>query len=314
MQTGPISCDLCEREMEFLWKTCDSANHPWNYVRCKTCGLIRLNIGHSNPLWNEVAYADPYYGDGFSKFKGAIQSLREFSAWRRAREIHQLFGKPGRVLDVGCGEGLFLGYMKKLGWKVCGCEIGERAAARAEERLSQPIHRGDLETMPEPDLPWNVVMLWHVLEHLSNPMALLKDLSNRMDPNGLLVIAIPNASSWQARLFGSDWFHLDPPRHLFSMDLFHLNEMARRVGWKIIESHHFSLEYNPYGWAQSLLNRLGWKRDAMYEVLKNYHSLGKRKLFLRVLAWFLLGPSVIPAVLESLAKRGGTITVYLRKS
>lgn len=296
------------------WETRDSLGNPWNYLKCERCALVRLDKDGSMENWLEQAYSGEYYGDGFSKFTGAIQMLREISAWRRAREIHRFFAQPGRALDIGCGEGLFLKSMKTLGWEVDGCEIGERAAQRAEQLLEQPVYRGEFENLAaKAGHKWQVVMLWHVLEHVEKPVELLRNIRDVVTEDGRLVVAVPNASSWQARLFGPDWFHLDPPRHLHSFGLGHLKQMVAKSGWKISAQHHFSLEYNPYGWAQSLLNAMGWKRDAMYENLRRHTRIVEGGYSLRMLAWLLLGPSILPAVLESLARQGGTIALYLER-
>ncbi len=311
------SCDICNGEMIPCWNVREAlapCGGGWKYVCCRSCGLVRLHAEGSESTWRQFACEGDYYGDGFSKFAGAIQTLREFSAWRRAREINRLFSKPGRVLDIGCGEGLFLKWMKGMGWRVDGCEIGEQAVKRAEQCLGQRIHDGEFKNMSHSDHSWDVVMLWHVLEHVSNPVELLKYIGSVITTNGLLVVAVPNASSWQARLFGSHWFHLDPPRHRYSFGFDHLTRMARQSGWKVMESHHFSLEYNPFGWAQSFLNSLGWRRDAMYETLKRRSKPVEGAWALRVVAWLLLGPSIIPAILEAAVGKGGAVAVYLRKS
>lgn len=282
---------------------------------------MRLGTDPASPEWQQASYPADYYGGGYSKFTGAIQMLRFSSAWRRAREINRFFTQPGRALDIGCGEGLFLECMKNRGWTVAGCETGEIAARRAEERLGQPIHRGEFETMPPPPSAWDLVMLWHVLEHVSAPVDLLRHTHAAMADGAVLVVAIPNADSWQARFFGPAWFHLDPPRHLHHLGFDHLRRVATQAGFEEIEAHHFSLEYNPFGWAQSFLNGLGGRRDAMYEVLKTHanppidSSAGSPLTWLyRPLAWLLLGPSIVPAILEALAGRGGTVAVYFRKN
>lgn len=310
MTPTPV-CELCGISTIPSWTTRDADGHVWPYVRCPACGLVRLGTGPGDRAWEKQAYPENYYGGGYSKFSGAIQTLREFSAWRRAREIHGFFQKPGRVLDIGCGEGLFLKSMKSLGWEVSGCEIGEQAADRAERNIGAPIHRGDFKTLPDPGKPWDVIMLWHVLEHLERPARFLEHATKKMSPDGLLIVAIPNADSWQARFFGSDWFHLDPPRHLHSMTCRHLEGMAAQAGCRLQATHHFSLEYNPYGWAQSLLNALGFPRDAMYENLKPHRSPSSFPL--RMLAWLLLAPSILPALAEASVGRGGCICGYLRK-
>jgi 2-polyprenyl-3-methyl-5-hydroxy-6-metoxy-1,4-benzoquinol methylase len=308
------SCDLCGVPMIPLWKVDDAHGVCWNYVSCPQCEFIRLSVDLSDQSWLSCAYPSTYYGEGYSKFRGAIQILRKFSALRRAREIHRIYGKSGAVLDIGCGEGLFLQSMKSLGWSVQGCETGPQAADRAEKNLGQPIHRKDFDSMPPSQRPWDIVFVWHVLEHLEKPQEFFEKIAKETHPKSLVVIAIPNAQSWQARIFGPHWFHLDPPRHLTHMGLTHLNQVAKKCGWKVEATHHFSLEYNPFGWAQSLLNAMGWKRDAMYETLKNRKGNQTRSLFWRILAWILLGPSVVPALFEAMAGRGGCICCYLRKA
>lgn len=227
MIPAPI-CELCGGATHPAWTTRDTHGHSWTYTRCSDCGLIQLKTDPRDPSWKKQAYPENYYGGVYSKFDGAIQSLREFSAWRRAKEIHGFFLKSGRVLDIGCGEGLFLRSMKSLGWDVTGCEIGEQAAERAEHNVGVPIHRGDFESLPDLNAHWDVIMLWHVLEHLEHPERFLKKVAEALTPEGLLVVAIPNADSWQAKIFGPDWFHLDPPRHLHSMTCRHLETIASR--------------------------------------------------------------------------------------
>ena len=99
------------------------------------------------------------------------------------------------------------------------------------------------------------------------------------------------------------------------MRLAHLRQLASQAGFEEVETHHFSLEYNPFGWAQSLLNALGFKRDAMYEALKKQSQarISRGGWAVRALAWFLLAPSIVPAILEAAAKRGGTVAVYFKK-
>jgi 2-polyprenyl-3-methyl-5-hydroxy-6-metoxy-1,4-benzoquinol methylase len=321
--TADRDCPLCGGKWRPYWRATDHAGHGWDYEMCAGCGWTRLVVDPASPEWQRASYSPDYYGGGYSKFAGAIQLLRRFSAWRRAREINGFFRKPGRALDIGCGEGLFLECMQALQWTVAGCEIGETAARRAEERVGPVIHRGEFETMPPAPSPWDVVMLWHVLEHVAAPADLLRRIHPTMSSEALLVIAIPNADSWQAGLFGPHWFHLDPPRHLHHLGADHLRRMASQAGFEEIESHHFSLEYNPFGWAQSLLNAMGWRRDAMYERLKTHihpptdehpsSSELKWGWLYRPLAWLLLVPSILPAILESAVGRGGTVVVYFRK-
>jgi 2-polyprenyl-3-methyl-5-hydroxy-6-metoxy-1,4-benzoquinol methylase len=101
------------------------------------------------------------------------------------------------------------------------------------------------------------VVLWHVLEHVPDPLATLERARQILRPGGLLVIAVPNFESLQARFSGRHWFHLDVPRHYHHFGLSILKRMLREAGFTISDVSHLSLEYNPYGWIQSILNRTG---------------------------------------------------------
>ncbi|MDD2707707.1 MAG: class I SAM-dependent methyltransferase [Verrucomicrobiae bacterium] len=310
-----MACPVCGGNARPCWTAIDGKGRGWPYVRCQNCGLVRLDLRGIVEEWKKLAYGDEYYAEGISKFTGAVQLLREFSAWRRAREIHGFFGVPGRVLDIGCGEGLFLKAMQNFGWQVDGCETGQRPAERAEQLLGRPVCRGGFCGMLESGVagPWDVVMLWHVLEHVAEPRELLERLAGFMKPGGRLVVAVPNAASWQARIFGVYWFHLDPPRHLYHLEEKHVRMISRDAGWEIDGCRHFSLEYGPFGWAQSFLNVCHWRRDAMYETLKRSKGIVKGGIGWRALAWLLLGPSVLPAALEAMAGRGGSLALFMKR-
>lgn len=121
--------------------------------------------------------------------------------------------RAGRILDVGCGRGHFLAAMSRRGWSVLGVEPSARAAARAREEYGLPIHAGTLRDMGR-SAEFDVVTLWHVLEHVTDPAALLDDAWHVLRPDGLVVIETPNVDSVDRRLFGRHWTGWDPPRHL----------------------------------------------------------------------------------------------------
>ena len=120
---------------------------------------------------------------------------------------------PGRVLDLGCGNGDFLRHLRRLGWEVQGLEVSAEAAGLARAK-GIPVHRGDLGSASYPDRSFDVVTLWHVVEHLPRPLPELAEVRRILRDDGLLVVEVPNSDCLTFRLCGTAWRQLDVPRHL----------------------------------------------------------------------------------------------------
>jgi len=118
------------------------------------------------------------------------------------------------LVDVGCGRGDFLGRMRSLGWNVLGIEPDPVAAALAQQR-GVPVFRGTLNEAELPDATADQVSLNHVLEHVHDPLRLLRECHRVLRPGGRLVLFLPNIDSLGHRFFGRHWAGLDLPRHLF---------------------------------------------------------------------------------------------------
>ena len=159
----------------------------------------------------------------------------------------------GPLLDVGCGGGLFLGMMRERGFRVVGLDIlarggGHRlAAAAGAGRVrrywsSAPLRAG------QPRRPDDVPRDGASLRSARVPAAARELLA----PDGRLVVQVPNAASWQARLLGSAWNGVDVPRHLFDFRDRDLERCWRACGFEVLRRKYFSLRDNPAGLASSL--------------------------------------------------------------
>ena len=107
----------------------------------------------------------------------------------------------GRYLDVGCGSGGALGVARALGWEVTGVEVDEAAAEKAT-RFTAEIHVGDMLSAPFAARRFDVVTAFHVLEHVPDPVAVLRRMLRWLTPDGLLIVEVPNAGGLGAAMFG----------------------------------------------------------------------------------------------------------------
>jgi 2-polyprenyl-3-methyl-5-hydroxy-6-metoxy-1,4-benzoquinol methylase len=138
--------------------------------------------------------------------------------------------KPARVLDVGCGSGVLLARMKSLGWEVAGVEVDPGGVTAARAR-GVTVHQGQLADARFAENQFNAVHSAHVIEHVHDPVALLRECFRILKPGGKLVILTPNTGSFGHKHFGSAWLNLDPPRHLMLFNKATLRKAAEQQGF-----------------------------------------------------------------------------------
>jgi 2-polyprenyl-3-methyl-5-hydroxy-6-metoxy-1,4-benzoquinol methylase len=313
---SPPRCQGCGGENGF--KAFESLEPGFHLLRCPDCGLART--------WPAVPpekiaewYTETYYGKENVRFNPFFEYLTRLFRRRRAAVLHNRIPR-GPVLDVGCGRGFILNYLRSLGYEAHGMEFSPTAAWHAANVLKLDVSTGDFLASPHKKDHFHAVIFWHSLEHFHNPVEALSRARQLLKPGGLLAVAVPNIDSLQARLFGRHWFHLDIPRHYFHFGAKSLEAVLTRQHFRIVQLDHFSFEQNPYGWIQSFYNALGFPPSFLYEILKDRSA---RRLRLRrhpmtaLLTLLLLAPitalSFILTLWETLLRQGGTIEVYAIK-
>ncbi len=283
-------------------------------VRCPRCGLAALVPRPTEAVlrrWYDAGY---YGAEHRRKFVGPLARAVARFQRGRARLAARCVPERGRLLDVGCGDGGFLQEMRRLGFVTEGTERTAESAARVPAAPGLRVYVGDLLDLDLPAEAYDVVTLWHVLEHLPEPEATLRCIHGLLRPGGKLLLSLPNAESWQARLFGRHWFHHDPPRHLYAFGPPTLVALLRRVGFVVEGTSTFSLEQNPYGVMQSALNALGFPRDRAYDLLKGLRPATRSTRLLDLALLGILAPPALAfALVESMAGRGGTMLVSARR-
>jgi len=311
------NCVLCSRETEArIYIHTNSGGFHFSYLQCRRCGLIFLS---PRPNKKEILqfYQQDYYGDGLQKFHSWLEAFRLFFAWNRMRRVKKFFSYPGKALDIGCGQGTFLQMLKKEGWECHGTELTLKSASRAFRR-GISVSVGEIDESRYPPHSFDLITLWHVLEHLPQPLETIKKVTRLLKKGGILAISTPNIDSLQAKMGGSRWFHLDPPRHLYLYSPRTLAQMIGSLDFRLLKLYHFSLEQNPFGWLQSLLNLSGLPQNSLYMILKNTPSLREACLTVSqtgktlLLAGGLLPYCLILSLSMALFHSGGTIEAYFR--
>lgn len=192
-------------------------NRPGQYrlVQCQNCNLIYQNPQLTRDELSQH-YPDDYlaYQTDTTKLTRVEKVSASHNHERKYQHIKKHHPRPGHILDVGCASGDFLYAMKQHNWQTTGVELSTSAAQHAQEKLGLTVKIGTLLEASLPDNHFDVIVFWHVLEHVLDPKATLAEAARIIKPNGLLVLGLPNPTSIEARLFKSAWRGWDQPRHL----------------------------------------------------------------------------------------------------
>jgi SAM-dependent methyltransferase len=313
---GVAPCPLCaggESRPVFAVEGCASP-----VVVCPACGLARFE---PVPADEELArfYPDAYYGDPGIKFQPLVERVVRAIGSRHIRFLARGVPPGGRILDVGCGRGVLLAELADRGFEVHGVERSAAAALGADPRARIRI-APDLAAAGYPPDFFDAVFVWHVLEHLREPIAAVREMHRILRPGGKLVVAVPNLASLQARWAGPAWFHLDLPRHVFHFPLPALRRLLAQEGFDRASEHHFSLRQNPFGWIQSSLNRRrDLPRNGLYTLLHRrapsdpppFDAATRRRLLLG--GALRLPLALVLTFAEAALRSGATVHVVARK-
>jgi len=183
MISAEISCNLCGQK---AFKVIEDDDPPFKVLQCEVCSLVFVYpIPDRTEL--EDHYDDRYYCDWINS-----QKESRIRMWIQRLNGLQRFPSRGKLLDVGCGEGTFLQLAKDGGWQISGTEVSTYAAKYAAKVSGADIFCGELPDAGYPKKSFDVVTMWHVLEHVRDPNGYLKEVHRILKLDGLLVIAVPN--------------------------------------------------------------------------------------------------------------------------
>ena len=271
-------------------------------VKCSHCF-------HVYTVLNQEHDKDKLYSDDVYKLVENRNSLFDrILNWeynRVLKKIQTLKRPKGALLDFGCGKGKFGNMAKNKGWQVKCVETAIERADYAKNIYGLEVNTNYYTTGKIFNNDFDILTLFHVLEHLPNPKILLTELIKyNLAKGGLIVMEVPNFRSLQARIAGSKWMHLDAYRHISHFTPEKLDGLARELNLKTVSKSSFSFQLGVLGMTDSFLKLFGYRKNIIYE-LKN-----KRKFGLLFCIALLMPFSLIFEICASATGQGGIIRKY----
>ena len=292
----PFKCGICGGTAgEVLFAARDFNFHTteesFSIVRCSACRTAQTV---PRPPENSLGrfYPPSYYPTG--GFDPAYYRRTIQPSQRKKLDIVRRFRQSGTLLDVGCGAGFFVREASKNGFSAQGIEFSREAVEFGMREGDVRLTEGDLLKTEFPLSSFEVVTLWQVLEHLPRPVEVLKRIRALLKPGGILVIAVPNFDSVQARVFRSRWYHLEVPRHLYHFTPATLRKFLDAEGFDVLAEYQHSPEHN---WAGIL--------GSLFPLVASKGSYAGR--LARLVAGRPLARGA--AAIEAAFHRGGTFTL-----
>jgi SAM-dependent methyltransferase len=291
-----VSCVWCDAPLR------PGSSDGYRTELCRACGA-RTTLPVPTDADLELAYGT-WYRPTEGRFAGlgdrALRSLRG----RLARRLDRI-APPGPILDVGAGDGALLDALTSVGREGMGLE---RHSARPD------VREADLS---EIDGPFAAIVFWHSLEHLRHAGAALDRAAQLLAPGGIVVVAIPNLDSLQARAFGERWFALDLPRHLVHVPARALIKRLRELGLKPARVSYLRGGQVVFGWLHGIVGSLPGHPDLYDAIRRSEARRGPMHVPERA-ATLLAGALALPistacALLEASLRRGGTVYVEARR-
>lgn len=221
----------------------------FHYAKCVACGLVSLqDVPRDLGL---------YYHAGYHFLPTSDEAIEAGVKHEQYKlDLVGRFVRSGRLLEIGPSWGAFCLLAKRAGYSVEAIEMNPSCCEFISARIGvRVICRNDEAAALDEITPPDVIAAWHVLEHLRNPWALIEAAAARLNPGGVLVLALPNPAALQFRLLGRYWAHLDAPRHLHLIPPEVVRIRAEAAGLEQVlctTTDVGSLGWNRFGWTYSL--------------------------------------------------------------
>lgn len=236
MEKAPEICILCKTKDRKLLIEKDS----WTVYRCPDCGL-----GFLDPRPAESEIRQFYQSDYFSKRydSGFEPGSSQYKKRIRGEDHRIRFIKKikvsGCLLDIGCGYGYFLAACREEGYEVKGIDVSEWAVEYAAQKLGISVVNGQIENVSFPSNAFDIICMWHSLEHTPDPHLTLQKAKLWLKNDGILVVDVPNYEETDAQERWENWDDWSLPYHLWHFTFKSLTKLFDMHGFRVIKSKNY---------------------------------------------------------------------------
>ncbi|WP_338081522.1 class I SAM-dependent methyltransferase [Aestuariivivens sediminis] len=260
---------ITEREIQFYLEVKDHSvsGEVFKLMENREYGFLETVPQPPQERWSEYYQSEDYIshtGNRRNWFEHGYHLVKSVTLRSKLKCVRRWSGDGNHLLDVGCGTGDFLERAMIKGWSITGIEPHDHARALANQKTNDAVHPPEwLATRHE--RRFDVITLWHVLEHLPNLEKQLRLFKKLLKPQGTLMIAVPNYKSYDASYYKNFWAAYDVPRHLWHFNKASISKLVERHDMKVVamkpmwfDAFYVSLLSEKYKFGQMNVVRAIW--------------------------------------------------------
>ena len=232
-------CNSTEFDHIITCKDYTVSQNPFNIVGCKQCSFRFTNPRPTNDNLPDFYKSINYISHSDTK-KGFVSQVYHFVRKYTLNQKLKLLKANvavGNLLDYGCGTGMFLKQANAKGWNSFGTEPDEGARELSNSNKKLAFENKKELNAFDPLITFNAITLWHVLEHVTDLPETLNFFKQKLNPNGVLIIAVPNYNSYDANHYKAHWAAYDLPRHLYHFEAKTISQLLARYGFVLNETY-----------------------------------------------------------------------------
>jgi len=216
-------CPLCDG---LIWIAPLQPDPPCGLMQCSACGIVFVS---PRPRADAVK---PRYDEYYDNKFGTSNPRQERRSQRHVRRLNRYAGKPGRLLEIGCGEGYFLKAARESGWHVDGIESSPPRIQRAKEWFGLELQCTDIHSAAFQPGTFDAIAMFQWIERTHDPRALLRRVNELLKPGGVIVMSTPNVLAHALKGRDANRWHI--PRHLFFFSPKTLTRAVEREGFEVL--------------------------------------------------------------------------------
>ena len=218
--------------------------NQWRLYKCDQCSLGVLDPQPSTEQLQNL-YTKEYFESHYQEnlLLNSAQLRHRLKQENHRIRFFRKFKKAGSILDIGCGRGYFLLACSRKAYCVQGTDISDAAAAHVRSEFGIPVCVGELKSIELAKASFDVITMWHSLEHTADPNLYIRTAHEWLKSDGILVVDVPNYEGYDARKFWDKWEHWDLPFHFYHFTPGSIIFLLEKHGFKVIKKKKYLSEY-----------------------------------------------------------------------